>query len=371
MGLRRPGSLDGPSFELGDRVRIRFLTVVLGVPPGDQLAVLSFDLDAAFREDVAEFLRDGGEVDEAALLVGPPVDVQTGGQLGPERGVVDPSDGGLVLLEEPGVERQPPPGRVLDLGRDDGVGMELRVDGAGRVLAEQRGGDPTGVDLVDAVGASPGDRPVVLEPPERRVHRCLVSSEHLGPHPRIGGERPQHRDRLRRRERAIEPAGRLAAELPSDLRPRGRVAAVEQLTQLRSGDLAFEAERAPPGAPPLSRWLVGVEVVVDRTAAQPAGTLLVLGQARVVVEQLPELLVGRLERLATHHDDHRPHGCPAACPVRYPARANALVCCLMTYYAAEGRESRVGCRFESAASGAVRLRGCVRHSSDAVRRRRA
>ena len=57
----------------------------------------------------------------------PPGDAEAVGELGAQGGVVDPADRALLLLEEPGVERQPPPGRVLDLGRDDGVGVQLRV----------------------------------------------------------------------------------------------------------------------------------------------------------------------------------------------------------------------------------------------------
>ncbi len=95
--------------------------------------------------------------------------------------------------------------------------------------------------------------------------------------------------------------------------PRRRVEAVEQRPQLLARDLAVEAERPCPRTPPPSRRLVGVEVVVDRPTARTTGTLPVLGEARVVVEQLPESVVRRLQRLAPHHRD-------------VPARPNALVC---------------------------------------------
>ena len=192
VGLLRPGGLHRAPLELRNGVGVGFLAVVLGAPAGDQLVVLGLDLGAALREHVAQVLGYDGQVDEATFLVGPPVDAEAAGQLGSEGGVVDPADGGLLLLQEPGVQREPPPGRVLDLGRDDGVRMELGVDGAGGVLAEQGRGDAAGVDLVDAVGAPPGDRPVCLEPAERRVDGGFVGSEHLGPHPRIRSEGPQH-----------------------------------------------------------------------------------------------------------------------------------------------------------------------------------
>ena len=46
---------------------------------------------------------------------------------------------------------------------------------------------------------------VGLEPAECGVDCGVVCGEDLGTHPRIRAERPQHRHRLRRRERRVEP----------------------------------------------------------------------------------------------------------------------------------------------------------------------
>ena len=71
-------------------------------------------------------------------------DAEAVGELGSEGGVVDPADRALLVLQEPGIQREPPAGRVLDLRRDHRVGVQLRIDGPGGVLAEHRDGRPRG-----------------------------------------------------------------------------------------------------------------------------------------------------------------------------------------------------------------------------------
>lgn len=121
-----------------------------------------------------------------------PGDLEAAGQFAAERGVVDPADRSLLVLEEPGVEGEPAAGRVLDLGGDEGVGVQLRVNRPGGVLAKSGNDQAPGVDLVDAVPPPSCDRPVPLEVAERRVHRRVVGGEDLGPDPRVRRQGPQH-----------------------------------------------------------------------------------------------------------------------------------------------------------------------------------
>ena len=78
-------------------------------------------------------------------------------------------------------------GGVLDLGRDHGVGVQLRVDRPGGVLTEQRRDDPWVSTWWTPFGATPGHRPVRLEPAQRGVDRGVVGGEHLGADPRDPG----------------------------------------------------------------------------------------------------------------------------------------------------------------------------------------
>ncbi len=78
----------------------------------------------------------------------PPLHAEAAGELGAEGGAVDPADAALLALQEPGIERQPPAGGVLDLAGDDRVGVQLRVHRPRRVLTEHRHRQALGVDLV-------------------------------------------------------------------------------------------------------------------------------------------------------------------------------------------------------------------------------
>src|SRR5690606_22834518 len=131
----------------------------------EEAVALDGYLGAALGEGVAHLGGDAGEVGLASSHVAP-LDAEAVGELAAQGGVVDPADGALLVLEEAGVEGEPSAGRVLDLGRDQGVGVQLGVDRPGGVLAEQGGRRASGVDLVGAVSASSGDGTVLLEPVE-------------------------------------------------------------------------------------------------------------------------------------------------------------------------------------------------------------
>jgi hypothetical protein len=166
-------------------------------PVGHQLGQPGLDLLGALGELVEQARRDALDV-AVALDHRPPHHAEPCGQLGAEGRGVDPADGALLALQEPSVERQPLAGGVLDLGGHDGVGVQLGIGAAAGVLAEQRHGEALGVDLIDAVLAPPGHRPVLLEPVEGGHHGGVVGGQDLGSYEGIGRDRPQHRHALGR-----------------------------------------------------------------------------------------------------------------------------------------------------------------------------
>jgi len=306
MGLGRSGGEDRSSFELGDRAWVGVGAVVLVGPCPEQVGELALDLGAPGREQVTHRFGNAGGVGLPAVEW-LPAESEARGELGTEGGVVDPADGALLLLEEASIEREPAAGRVLDLGADYGMGVQLRIDGAGGVLAEHSHGQAPGVDLEDAVLPPTGERPVDLEPVERRQDRSVMGGEHLGPHPRVRRERPQHRDRLRSRECRVEPPRRGITEPPAE-RTAGRgVAPFEQRPQVVRSDGAVEPERRASSAVPAPGRFVGIEVVVDRP--MPWRRTPVVRKAGVVGEQVREASARRLQRRHPHHDPDHPRSC--------------------------------------------------------------
>jgi hypothetical protein len=301
---------------------------VFVAPPADQLGELGFDLTLPLRQDPPHTRGDAGQV-PGAVRVGLPGDAEAVGELGPEGSVVDPADRALLAHQEPGVERQPPPSRVLHLRRDHRVAVQLGIDRPGRVLAEHRHGQALGVDLMDTVGAPAGDRAVGLQPPERGVDPGVMGGQDLSLHEPVRRQGPQGRDRLRRRERRIEPPGRPITEGTTQASAGAGVLGFEQRTEVLTGHLTVKAERRTTVAPPAAGRFVRVEVVVDRTLRRaPAGP--VLGQTGVVADHRADTRPGRLQRRHPHHDDHHSHGPPAGPPAggraRGRVRGNATVC---------------------------------------------
>jgi hypothetical protein len=125
------------AFQAGDRPRIGIDAVMLGGPATHQLTKLVVDLRRSLGELGHQLIGDADHVG-VAIDHRAPSDTEAGGHLGAQGGVVDPADAALLVLEEPGIQRQPRARRVLDLGPDHRVGVQLRIGGAARVLAEQR-----------------------------------------------------------------------------------------------------------------------------------------------------------------------------------------------------------------------------------------
>lgn len=247
-----------------------------------------------------------------ALDDGSPRRAETAGELGAERGGVDPADGPLLVLQPPGVEREPRAGRVLDLRPDHGVGVELGVGRPAGVLSEEGDGEAAGVDLIHTVLPSAGDGSVALEPVERGHDGVVVRGEHLGTKPWIIRQRPQHRHRLGGRERRVERSRRSIDEAAADWRPVDRVPGVEHSPQLPGIDLIAQTDGGSAGAPPPAGRFVGVEVVVDGTTG---GCVEVgaLGQTGVVLDKPGKPFASGLERR------HPEHG-------NQPCDVDALVC---------------------------------------------
>ena len=106
------------------------------------------------------------------LTIGSHADPVAVGQLGAQHRLVQAAQHPLVALQVAGVQRQPPPVVGLDLGRDDGVGVQLRVIGPRRRLAERRHRQPERVGVqAAAVDPHPGRRPEPLQMLERRASR--------------------------------------------------------------------------------------------------------------------------------------------------------------------------------------------------------
>ena len=161
----------------------------------------------------------------------------------------------LVTLQVAGVQRQPPTVRGLHLGRDDRVGVQLRVIGPRRGLAERRHRQPARVQVeAAAVGPHPGRGPEPLQVLERGGHGDVVSFQQAG----VAGEGPPHTHGLRRREGRIEtchrPHRRPVGRRPVDQRipercPSRWVTPFEQPLQIVGRHPPVQARAPRPGGP--------------------------------------------------------------------------------------------------------------------------
>ena len=155
-----------------------------------------------------------------------------------------------------------------------------------------RGGDQSarGLEPPAALAAADEQR-LVLEVLQRRSHRRLVRRDEL----RRGllvGDREQHADRLRCRERQVERRHPRVAERVAQPPPRvPRIVAGEQRGQLRAADPARQAQRPRARAGPLARRLAAAGVVV--IAAQCDGALVV---ALLAVHELADAQQAALTR---------------------------------------------------------------------------
>ena len=225
------------------------------------LAAMATPIAALRLENTIEQLvRDTGDL----RLPGEdrsPLDPEAVGQLGTQHRLVQAAEHPLMPLQVAGIQGEPATLGGLHLGRDHGVGVDLRVVGPRCRLAERGHRQPLGVGVQPAaVGADPGRRPEPFQMLQRRRHSDIVGFEQ----PVVTGQRPPHRQRLRRRERGIEPrhrphhpaVGRVPVEqLPTQRRPRNRVTARQQQLQRLDVDGARQAEPGRLTSRPLPRHL--------------------------------------------------------------------------------------------------------------------
>lgn len=211
------------------------------------------------------------------------------------------------MLEGPGIERQPPAIGGHDPVRDHQVRVQLRVVRPAGVLAKRGRDQAAGVDdphlAIDPV-ATVG---VVLDPPERRGDRRIVSVEHLLADT-VVAYGVQDRHRLRCRAGDVEPAhGALVVARAQQL-ASGRVPAIHERQEVAVVDLPGEAERSGAMAEPPTGRLVAVEVI-------PAGTVDVVRPGVGALERGHPGGHGRLPHAGVHSSVCCCDACARASPV--------------------------------------------------------
>jgi hypothetical protein len=173
------------------------------------------------------------------------------GELGPQHRLVEAAQHPLMTLQVAGVQREPTAVVRVHLGRDHGVRVDLRIVGPRRRLTKRRHRQPVRVRMQPtSINADPGGRPEPFQMLQRRRHGDVVSLEERA----VSGECPPHTQRLRGRERRIEPRhrpqhpaarGRPIAQHVPQRRPRYGVTAPKQGFQLRGFDLTNQSEPSP------------------------------------------------------------------------------------------------------------------------------
>jgi hypothetical protein len=201
-------------------------------PPGRELAQLVVLEAPELGDPVANLLPLGTEASDQPVA---------------EQGLVEVAGGLGVLVDRGVVEAGPAPVRALGRVGDQHVGVELGVAGAGGAVAVGGGEVARALDEPGAAAAAPRPAGLALQVGEGGVDRALVGVPHRGARPLVS-ERPQQRDRLRRREGEIEAGdGALAAgdAICRDQRRAARgVAPGEHRPQGIGLDLSGEAELA-------------------------------------------------------------------------------------------------------------------------------
>ena len=268
-GLLPPGTAElcgGIAGLLHTRVRRRFTLDRSTFEPRRMTALACFELlDPGIRFDVdlggalgehGEQLRvETGDLGLAVHDRLPP-DTEPRRQLGAEHRLIQATEGALVLLQHPRIQRHPPPIRRLDLRRHHEMRVDLRVIQPRRRLPEPRHRQPDRVQMQPATVRADTRR---CRPPLQRLndrtHRDVMTLQQ----PVITRERPQHRQRLRSRQRCVEPRHRLhdptIARRPIRQRPpetptRYGIQPGEERLQLLAVDVPDQPEAVGLGAHP-------------------------------------------------------------------------------------------------------------------------
>ena len=202
-GLAQPGVRRRLPFQRGpfEPRRVATLTLAELVHLHRQRVV---HLGSPFRELLQQLGRDAGDLGLAVhdLTEGDAVAV---GELGPQHRLIQPAQRPLMLLQHPGIQREPAAVDGLHLGRDHQMGVQLRIIQPGRRLPERPHRQPLRIGMQPAaVRTDPGRRPEPLQIVDHRPHGDVVTLGQAG----VAGQRPPHRQRLRRRHRRIKPGHR-------------------------------------------------------------------------------------------------------------------------------------------------------------------
>ncbi len=146
MLLRRAGVEHRLTFEAPRLPRCR-VPVEGGPEPVELPLEPGLDLAGPLRQLVE---HDVGHAVDLGDPVGrrTPPDAEALCQLAPQRRVVQRGERPLVALDQSGVQRQPASIRDANLGDDDRVGVQLRIERPAGVLPEKRDREPVGVDVL-------------------------------------------------------------------------------------------------------------------------------------------------------------------------------------------------------------------------------
>ena len=159
--LVRSGRAGHPLTQADDFDPVR-ATPVGGDELGDRRGHCGVDLRRAGGEQGEQRVGDTRELERggAARAAGapPPRDGQTPAELVGEQVVVDLRDRDDGVVQRSGIDRAPQPVGALDLVRQDQVGVQVRVAGAGVPVVERRCDRPPGGDLRARVGSGSGEQ---------------------------------------------------------------------------------------------------------------------------------------------------------------------------------------------------------------------
>jgi hypothetical protein len=149
------------------------------------------------------------DVGLAVAVDGSPHHPQAGLGLGSQGGVVDEAGRLELSVHAPGVQRPPDVVLAAHPGRDQDVGVQLRIARPGGAVYEGGPHQAVGVHVADAGLARAGERGVVLQILQSRSHRRVMGlpggHAHLGP-----AQGPQAGQGLRREKVKSQPVTRSA-----------------------------------------------------------------------------------------------------------------------------------------------------------------
>ena len=190
--LRLPGLQGGllgqvQRFDRGRR------PAVIALKGDGQFAAADVDVGAAGGPALVQSGVDADDLPDrpfgrvAAESFGEP-DAESAAEVLLQRGVVGLRRRHLRLEQHPPINRQPAPVEGLHLVRHRHMGVQIRIPGPAVPMRERRRHQAADVDLPDPLRTGPGEQRMLLNEPQRILHRGLMG---LLDHRRHGwAERP-------------------------------------------------------------------------------------------------------------------------------------------------------------------------------------